>query len=144
MQPTHATSDMPWAEARIGAERVQGAYAWRTMLADRRRTSPSASDFPVEEVPPLERPLRGGDARGQRRQTAAAAGTPSERLTLDEALRGYTVEAAYAAFQEAHRGRIAPGFVADLTVYDRELLPDHLLDVRIAMTIVGGNIVYGD
>ena len=142
MQPTHATSDMPWAEARIGAERIKGAYAWRTMLKNGVHLA-FGSDFPVEEVPPLNG-LWAAVAREDKDGKPSGGWHPEERLTLDEALRGYTVEAAYAAFQEAHRGRIAPGFVADLTVYDRGLLADHLLDVKIAMTIVGGRIVYGD
>jgi len=134
MQPTHATSDSPWAEARIGAERIKGAYAWRTMLNHGVHLA-FGSDFPVEEVPPLN---------GLWAAVTRGGWHAEEKLTLEEALHGYTVGAAYAAFQEAHRGRIAPGYVADVTVYDRDLLPDHLLDVKIAMTIVGGRIVYGD
>ena len=68
---------------------------------------------------------------------------PEERLTLDEALRLFTAEPAYAAFVEANRGRIAPGFVADLTVFDRDLVPDRaLLATRAALTVVGGRIAY--
>jgi predicted amidohydrolase YtcJ len=141
MQPTHATSDMPWAEARLGAERVKGAYAWRSLL-DTGAHVAFGSDFPVEEVPPL-----GGlyaavtrqDAKGQ----PPGGWTPGERITLDEAVRAFTLEAAYAAFADKHRGQIKPGMLADLTVYDRALAPDRsLLETTVDFTIVGGKIVH--
>jgi hypothetical protein len=140
MQPTHATSDMPWAEARLGAERARGAYAWRTMLAAGAHVL-AGSDFPVEEVPPIWG-LWAAVSRQDRDRRPPGGWFPDQRLTLDEALRAYTVEAAYASFQEAHRGKLAPGFVADVTVYDRNLVAEHLLDARAAMTIVGGTIVH--
>ena len=76
---------------------------------------PVQAIFPVEEVPPLSG-LWAAVTREDKDGKPSGGWHPEERLTLDEALRGYTVEAAYAAFQETHRGRIAPGFVADLTV----------------------------
>lgn len=140
MQPTHATSDMPFAESRLGHERVRGAYAWRSMLSAGVHVA-FGSDFPVEEVPPLNG-LWAAVTRQDRGGKPAGGWYPAERLTLDEAIRGFTVEAAYAAFQERHRGQLAPGFVADLTVYDRDLVAEHLGDVKVAMTVVGGRIVY--
>jgi predicted amidohydrolase YtcJ len=141
MQPTHATSDMPWAEQRLGPERIKGAYAWRS-LKDAGARIAGGSDFPVEEVPPLL-----GLYAATTRQDAAGSPdggwTPEQRLTLDEAIRLYTVEAAYASFEDGKRGVLAPGYVADLTVFDRDLLAGQaLLGTQIDLTIVGGAIVY--
>jgi len=140
MQPTHATSDMPWAEARVGGDRIIGAYAWRSLVASGAHVA-FGSDFPVEEVPPLWG-LWAVVSRQDRDGKPAGGWHPEQRLGLDEAIHAYTVEPAFAAFQEQHRGRIAPGFVADLTVFDRVLLADHLLDAKVAMTLVGGAVVY--
>jgi hypothetical protein len=141
MQPTHATSDMPWAPARLGPSRLAGAYAWRTLLDAGARVV-FGSDFPVEDVSPLL-----GIYSAVTRQDPAGSPPggwlPKERVSLDEALRLFTAEPAYASFTEARRGRIAPGFVADLTVLDRALTPDRgLLEARADLTIVGGKIVF--
>lgn len=140
MQPTHATSDMPWAEARLGPARLRGAYAWRSILATGAHVA-FGSDFPVEETSPLL-----GVYAAVTRQDAS--GNPpggwlsDERLSLAEALRLFTVEPAYAAFAEAHRGRLAAGFVADLTVFDRPLPADRgLLETKVDLVIVGGRVV---
>lgn len=141
MQPTHATSDMPWAEARVGADRIQGAYAWRTML-DRGIPLAAGSDFPVEEVAPLL-----GIYAAVTRQDASGAPAggwyPAQRLTLDEAIAAFTTGAAYAEGAEASRGVLAVGRAADVTVFDRALAPDRsLLDTRVSYTIVDGEVVY--
>jgi predicted amidohydrolase YtcJ len=127
MQPTHATSDMPWAEARIGKQRITGAYAWRTML---HYGIPLAfgSDFPVEEV----NPLLGIDAAVNR-----ANWYPEQKLTLDEAVAAFTLGAAYAVHDEAGAGKRA-----DVTIFDGKLEPATLKDRKVLMTIVGGEIVY--
>jgi len=141
MQPTHATSDMPWAEQRIGAERIKGAYAWRTVL-DKGVPLAAGSDFPVEEVSPLL-----GIYAAVTRQDGAGAPAggwyPGQRMTLDEAISAFTYGAAYAGFAEDTRGRIAVGRVADLTVFDGPLAADRsLLARKVALTIVGGEIVH--
>jgi predicted amidohydrolase YtcJ len=141
MQPTHATSDMPWAEQRVGPERIKGAYAWRTVL-DKGVPLAAGSDFPVEEVSPLL-----GIYAAVTRQDASGAPAggwyPAQRMTLDEALAAFTYGAAYAGFAEDVRGRIAVGRVADLTVIDGTLAADRsLLGRKVAMTIVGGEIVH--
>jgi hypothetical protein len=140
MQPTHATSDMPWAEARLGPERIRGAYAWRTML-DHHIPVIGGSDFPVEEVGPLL-----GIYAAVTRQDAAgnpAGGWyPAQRMTLDEAIAAFTRDAA-AAESASGRGTIAVGQGADLTVYAGVLAADRsLLALPIEMTIVGGDLVY--
>ena len=141
MQPTHATSDMPWAEQRVGANRIAGAYAWRKVLASG-ATLVAGSDFPVEAVPPL-----GGvyAAVTRRDPSGAPAGGwyPAERMTLDEALAAFTVAPAYAGFAEADRGRLRAGMAADVTIYDRPLVAGPaLLETRARATIVAGEIVF--
>jgi predicted amidohydrolase YtcJ len=141
MQPTHATSDMPWAEARVGKTRITGAYAWRTML-DHHVPLAFGSDFPVEDVGPLL-----GIYAAITRQDAAGnppgGWYPAQRMTLEEAIAAFTRDAA-AAEGDSTRGVIAPGKLADLTVYDGTLAPDRsLLALEIATTIVDGKVVFG-
>lgn len=141
MQPTHCTSDMPWAGDRLGPDRQKGAYAWRSLL-DSGAHIAAGSDFPVEEVSPLL-----GIYAATTRQDAG--GKPEggwnsqEKMTLQEAVFAFTAESAYASFSEQSRGKLRPGFVADITVYDRPLEGGSaLLETKIDMTIVGGNVVY--
>ncbi len=141
MQPTHATSDMPWAEARIGPKRIRGAYAWRSILSTGAHVA-FGSDFPVEETSPLLG-LYAAVTRQDPEGKPPGGWRPEERLTLEEALRAFTVEPAWASFTEGRRGVVAPGFVADLTVFDRALAPDRsLLSVRADLVIVGGRVVH--
>ncbi len=140
MQPTHATSDMPWAEARVGRDRIRGAYAWRTMLDGGVRLA-AGSDFPVEQVSPLLG-LYAAVTRQDDAGSPAGGWYPAQRLTLDEAIAAFTVGAAYAQ-HDAERGVLAPGRPADVTVFDRLLAPDRtLLEARVDATIVDGQIVY--
>jgi len=145
MQPTHATSDMPWAEARLGPARLAGAYAWRTLLKTGARLA-GGSDFPVESEEPLlgiyaavtRQDLSGKPPGGWRRE---------EALTRAEALRLFTADNAYAEFAEKRRGRIEPGFDADFTVLDRDVFStatpaSAIPKAKIVMTVVGGDIVY--
>jgi predicted amidohydrolase YtcJ len=141
MQPTHLTSDMPWATARLGPERVQRAYAWRRF----HRLGvvvPFGSDFPVESVDPRRgiyaavttRSLAGGDAL-----------RPDQRLSREQALRGFTLHAAFAMFAEQKLGTIEPGKFADFTVFDRDLLTcsdAELLQAKVLLTVIGGQVVY--
>ncbi len=141
MQPTHATSDMPWAEKRVGPERIAGAYAWRTVL-DHGVPLAFGSDFPVEEVSPLLG-LYAAVTRQDAQGNPPGGWYPSQKLTLDEAIGAFTRGAAYAGFAENMRGMIAAGRIADLTVFDRPLAPDRtLLETHVRLTIVGGRIVF--
>lgn len=141
MQPTHATSDMPWAEARLGPARIKGAYAWRRVL-DAGALIVAGSDFPVEEVPVL-RGIYAAVSRADDRGQPAGGWYPDQKLTLDEAIFAFTAATAVAGFVEDHRGHLAPGLVADLTVYDRPLVAGpELLATRVDLTVVGGEIVY--
>jgi hypothetical protein len=140
MQPTHATSDMPWAEARIG-KRIAGAYAWRTML-DEHLIVAGGSDFPVEGVSPLAG-IHAAVTRQDPHGNPPGGWYPAQRMTLEEAIHSFTSSAAFAQFAERRRGTIAVGKDADVTVLARDPLPDaSLLDDPIALTIVGGEIVY--
>ena len=144
IQPTHATSDMPWAEIRIGPERIAGAYAWRSLKKAGARLA-GGSDFPVES----ENPLLGFYAAVTRQDLdgkPAGGWRPQEKLTRREALALFTADAAFAAFEEDRRGRIAPGFDADLSVFDRDPMEAPEKEIpRIApvLTVVGGRITYG-
>jgi predicted amidohydrolase YtcJ len=141
MQPTHATSDMPWAEARVGPERVKGAYAWRTLL-NAHIPIAAGSDFPVEEVSPLLG-LYAAVARQDAKGAPPGGWYPGERMTLDEAIAAFTRGAAYAEFAEDSRGMLAVGRRADVTVFSGKLAPDKsLLDLQIDYTIVDGEIVH--
>ena len=141
MQPTHATSDMPWAEARLGPERIEGAYAWRSVLSAGGLIV-AGSDFPVEEVSPMFG-LYAAVTRQDPTGSPAEGWYPAQRMTMDEAIFAFTAAPAIAGFVEEHRGRLVPGFVADVTVFDRRLGADRsLLDARVHMTIVGGEIVF--
>ncbi len=143
MQPTHATSDMKWAEARVGLERVKGAYAWRSLLGGGARLA-CGSDFPVE----LVNPVLGLYAAVSRQGTDGnppGGWLPQERLTALEALRCFTVDAAYAAFEEKEEGTIAVGKRADLVVWNHSPIqtePKEVLRSEVQMTIVGGKVVY--
>ncbi len=143
MQPTHATSDMPWAETRLGADRLAGAYAWRSLL-DSGAVLAFGSDFPVESEDPLWG-LYSAVTRQDHDGNPPGGWRPEERLTLDEALRAFTWGAAYASFDEKDAGTIDVGKRADLSILDRNVLaaaPRALLDARVAYTVVRGAIVY--
>jgi hypothetical protein len=143
IQPVHATSDMRWAEDRVGPERIAGAYAWRRFL-DAGVKLAGGSDAPVE----TESPLEGIYAAITRRDDAGnppGGWRPQERLTRAEALALYTSWAAWAAFEEAWRGRIAAGMAADLTVLDADPMtaPEpQVAKIPVSMTIVGGRIAW--
>ncbi|CCO36867.1 hypothetical protein BN14_11014 [Rhizoctonia solani AG-1 IB] len=147
VQPTHATSDMGYAETRLGPERIKGAYAWRTLI-ENGATVTTGSDFPVEGI----NPLLGFYAAVTR---LAPDGTsphgpggwyPEQRMTRHEALRGMTAHAAYASFQEDKVGRIAKGLRADVTVLSRDIMTvraNEILGAVVAATIIDGRVVYG-
>lgn len=143
IQPVHATSDMRWAEDRLGPERIAGAYAWRRFVDAGVRLA-GGSDAPVETESPLEG-LYAAITRRDRAGNPPGGWRPQEKLSRTEALALYTNDAAFAAFEEAWRGRIAPGMAADLTVLsgDPMTAPEsEIAAIPVSMTIVGGRISY--
>ena len=134
MQPTHATSDMRWAEQRVGASRVQGAYAWRTML-DRGAILAFGSDAPVES----ERPALGllaATTRADERGRPPGGWTPAQKLSLDEALHAFTRGAAHAVGHEADLGALTPGMRMDVSVFDVDPRGDPSLWAKAKATAV--------
>ena len=142
MQPTHATSDMPWAETRVGPERIAGAYAWRQLLDSGARLA-LGSDFPVESVDPrlgLHAAVTRTDLEGH----PPGGWRPQERLTREEALRGFTLDAAYAGFAEDEVGSLEVGKRADFVVLGADPLADDvpLATLPVRATYVDGEAVY--
>jgi predicted amidohydrolase YtcJ len=143
MQPTHATSDMPWAQERIGPQRIVGAYAWRTIRDSGARLA-LGSDFPVESVDPrlgLYAAATRSDADGQ----PPGGWRPEEKLTAYEALRGFTLDAAYAGFAEAEVGSLAVGKRADFVLLAQDPLtvdPAGLRRLTVLATYVDGKPVF--
>lgn len=142
MQPMHCTSDLAWAAERIGAERLPGAYAWRSLL-DAGAIIPGGSDFPVEEPDPLQGVFAAVTRRA--RLGNGPAWSPEQRMTRMEAVRSFTSWAAYAAFEERVAGSIEVGKRADLVVLNGDpfTCPDDAIpSLEVARTIVGGVTVY--
>ncbi len=143
MQPVHCTSDMDWVPARLGPDRLTGAYAWRSLL-DSGADLCFGTDFPVEQVDPL-RGLYAARTRTHPDGTPVGGWLPHESVDGRTALRLYTAGGAYAAFLETELGQVAPGFRADLTLLNTDPItcaPADLLRARTLMTVVGGRTVY--
>jgi predicted amidohydrolase YtcJ len=143
MQPVHATSDMGWAEQRLGPQRIKGAYAWRSLLQTGVHL-PLSSDFPGETLNPFSG-IYAAITRQDPQGNPPGGWYPEQRLTLEEALRGYTVEAAYAEFEEQAKGSIEPGKLADFIVISQDLTKPpakEMLAIRVLKTFVSGKLVY--
>lgn len=143
VQPTHSTSDKHFVIDHIGEERARGAYAWRSFI-DANLVMPCGSDFPVESTEPLlgiyalitRQDIEGKPAEGW---------FPEQRVTIEEAIKGFTIWAAYGAFQEDILGSIEVGKYADFTILDKDILtipPDEILKTNVVYTIVGGEVIY--
>ena len=134
---------MAWAEKRVGPERIKGAYAWRSLLATGVHL-PLSSDFPGETLNPFYG-IFAALTRQNPNGSPADGWYPEQRLTLTEALRGYTIEAAYSEFEEQAKGSAEEGKLADLTIIEQDitrLQPKEILSIRVLKTIVGGKVVY--
>jgi predicted amidohydrolase YtcJ len=168
MQPTHCTSDMYWAEARLGPKRILGAYAWRSLL----KTGvviPGGSDFPVEHPNPIfgiyaavtrkdkeGRPLTVEDGlkyfqfsnQGLTDSSSFLNGWHADqKMTREEALRSFTTWGAWAGFEEHLKGSIQKGFLADFILLSADIasVPEQsILDIRVLKTYVGGKEVFGE
>jgi predicted amidohydrolase YtcJ len=139
----HATLDMPWAEDRVGPERIEGGYAWRTFL-DRGVRIVGGSDEGARTFSPFLG-IHAAVTRQDRESRPEGGWFPQQRLTRLEALKSYTLDAAYASFEEDVLGSITPGKLADLAVLSRDIMtvPAHeILETEAVMTIVGGEVVF--
>lgn len=144
MQAIHMSSDRPWAIDRLGQERiVEGAYVWQKLLQSGARIV-NGTDTPVEPINPIacfyaavtRKTLEGEPGGGYE---------PDQKMTREQALRSYTLDAAYAAFEENVKGSIEPGKLADFTVFSRDIMTvpeDSILNTQIVMTIIDGKVVY--
>lgn len=143
MQPTHATSDMPWVQDRIGPQRIKGAYAWQRFRASGARLA-LGSDFPVESADP-RLGLYAAVTRQDRAGQPPGGWFPDQRLTVVEALGGFTADAAYAGHDEDEVGRLAPGLRADFVVLDEDPMASPaagLDELHIRSTWVDGKPVF--
>lgn len=143
IQPKFITTDLHWAERRLGRDRLRWSYAWRDLLEAGVRCA-GGSDSPVE---PLE-PFLGIYAAVTRRDLdgqPSGGWLPEQRLTVEEALRLFTTGGSYAGHDETSRGLVAPGYLADLAVLSANPLridPFALKDIQAMMTIVGGRVAF--
>jgi hypothetical protein len=146
MQPIHCPMDMGFTEVRVGPERVKGAYNWKTLLDSGARIA-GGSDTPAFPVD-YTNPLWGIYAAVTRQDTEGnppGGWYPEERVTRLDALKMFTINAAYAAFEEDIKGSLAPGKLADLTILSKDILSipeSEILETEVLMTIVGGRVVY--
>jgi predicted amidohydrolase YtcJ len=144
MQGIHCTSDRPWAESRIGIERVkEGLYVWRKLL-DSGTTIINGTDVPVEDIDPIKNYYASVTRRPESGEPKTGF-DPDQRMTREEALVSYTLAAARGAFEEEDRGSIEAGKLADLTVLSQDILSvsdDALLETRVLYTVVDGRIRY--
>ena len=132
---------MAWAGARLGPERAKYAYAWRSML-DHGIPLLFGTDYPVESISPFR-----GLYSAVTRMNEAGTQTfhPEQRLTIAEAIYAYTQASAYGEFREGSKGRLEPGYLADMVVLDRNLMTVDaraILGTRVLRTVVGGKTVY--
>ena len=141
MQPSHLLTDMKWATDRLGSERIKSAYAWKTFL-DHHVTLAFGTDYPVELINPFR-----GLYSAITRQNEAGTQTfqPQEKISLNEAIYAYTQASAFAEFREKEKGRLEPGYLADIIVLDRDITsatPQQLLHTKVLRTIVNGETIY--
>jgi len=141
MQPNHLLTDMNWAETRIGPERAKTSYAWVEFLKTTGHLA-FGTDYPVEPITPFR-----GLYAAVTRMNEAGTKTyyPEQKLNIHQAIYAYTWGAAYAEFEERTKGILAPGYLADFVVLDRDITrvnPFEILQTKVLRTVVGGRTVY--
>ncbi len=141
MQGVHCTSDAPWVLRRLGPERAEsGAYMWRDLL-DSGAVVTNGTDAPVEDLDPIASYY----STVTRKRADGMVFFPGQRMTRMEALRSYTIACAYSAFEEDLKGSLEPGKLADVVVLSKDILAcpdDELLDARVDLTVVGGEVLF--
>ncbi|MBN2071791.1 MAG: amidohydrolase [Candidatus Krumholzibacteriota bacterium] len=143
MQFTHCTSDMGWARDRLGPERIKGAYAWRTLISAGCRI-PGGSDFPVESIDPMLG-IYAAVTRMDLEHKPEGGWRGCECLNIEEAVRAFTLDAAWAVHQEEDRGSIEKGKLADFVVLSEDIMkiePELIPRIEVVATVIGGEIVY--
>jgi predicted amidohydrolase YtcJ len=143
MQPTHCITDKRFYEKRIGTERSKGAYAWRSLISTGAILA-FGSDYQVEPLNPMEG-LYAAVTRKDRLGEEGNGWFPEQKLTMEEAIKYYTLGSAYAQFMDDRKGMIKPGYLADIVIVDKDLLTiaeDQIMKAKIDYTIVGGKVVY--
>lgn len=144
IQAIHLSSDRPWAIGRLGAKRINdGAYVWQKLLQSGAVIS-NGTDAPVEPLDPIPS-FFASVTRKTLKMTPEGGYEPDQKMTREQALKSYTLDGAYAEFEENFKGSIEVGKAADFTVFDQDIMqvPDNqLLHTKVAMTVVGGKIVY--
>ena len=141
MQPNHLLTDMNWAMTRLSPGRAKTSYAWKAFLQSGTRLA-FGTDYPVEPITPF----RGlYTAVTRKNETGTKEYFLEQQLTIDEAIAAYTEGPAYAEFAEKTKGRLLPGFVADLVVLDRDITrvrPEEILQTKVQRTVVAGKTVW--
>jgi len=141
MQSIHCTSDAPMVIPRLGEKRAeQGAYVWQSLMKSGAHVA-NGTDAPVEDVNPIPNFY----AAVTRKSKDGKAFFPAQKMSRMEALRSYTVENAYAAFEENVKGALKPGMLGDITVLSKDILTipeDDILKTEIEYTIIGGKVAY--
>jgi hypothetical protein len=143
MQPPHCTSDMAWAEARVGPERIKGAYAWRSFLKTGVHITFN-SDFPGETLNPFYG-MYAAETRQNPEGKPEGGWYSGQCLSRQEVLRAYTIEAAYSGFEEQNKGKILPGMLADFIILSDDILTipsKKLLCLKVEETYLGGSLAY--
>ncbi len=144
MQAVHMSSDRPWAIDRLGEKRIkEGAYMWQALLQSGIPIV-NGTDVPVEPLNPIAS-FYASVSRKTLAGMPEGGYEPEQKMTREQALRSYTLDAAYGAFEENIKGSITPGKLADFTIYEQDLMTvaeDKIMDTQIAMTIFNGEVVY--
>lgn len=144
MQANHLSSDRPWAIERLGEKRIkEGAYMWQSLLKTGARIV-NGTDVPVEPINPLAS-FYASISRKTLKGSPAGGYEPHEKMTRMQALRSYTLDAAYGAFEDKIKGSIVPGKLADFVVFDQDIMQieeDKILATQVMMTMLGGKIIF--
>jgi predicted amidohydrolase YtcJ len=143
MQPSHCISDKRFYQKRIGAERSKGAYAWRSLLNTGVMLA-FGTDYQVEPLNPMEG-LYAAVTRKDRLGEEGNGWFPEQKLTMEEAIKYYTLGSAYAQFMDDRKGIIKPGYLADIVIVDKDLLTipeDQIMKTKVDYTIVGGKVIF--
>ncbi|WP_171032450.1 amidohydrolase [Winogradskyella algicola] len=144
MQAVHMSSDRPWAIDRLGEKRIkEGAYMWQTLLQSGVPIV-NGTDVPVEPINPIAS-FYASVSRKTLKGTPDGGYEPDQRMTRTQALKSYTLDAAYGAFEEKIKGSISVGKLADFTIFDKDIMTiyeNEILDSKVVMTIFNGKVVY--